>query len=101
MSDLTSSTTDAPHYQAQGWLILLAFSILILFLTLKFTPFRAVSLSLIFTLMASYISPHTRLTFHDLLDAFMKTATSATSLITAAACVGIVLGMVTQTGVGT
>ena len=51
--------------------------------------------------MASYISPHTRLTFHDLLDAFMKTATSATSLITAAACVGIVLGMVTQTGVGT
>ena len=101
VSDLTSSTTDAPHYQAQGWLFLLAFFILILFLILKFTPFRAVSLSLIFTLIASYISPHTRLTFHDLLDAFMKTATSATSLITAAACVGIVLGMVTQTGVGT
>ena len=101
VSDLTPSTNDAPHYQAQGWLFLLAFFILILFLILKFTPFRAVSLSLIFTLMASCISPHTRLTFHDLLDAFMKTATSATSLITAAACVGIVLGMVTQTGVGT
>lgn len=101
VNDLAPSTNDTPHHQAQGWLFLLAFSILILFLTLKFTPFRAVSLSLVFTLIASHISPHTRLTFHDLLDAFMKTATSATSLITAAACVGIVLGMVTQTGVGT
>ena len=101
VNDLAPSTNDTPHHQAQGGLFLLAFSILILFLTLKFTPFRAVSLSLVFTLIVSHISPHTRLTFHDLLDAFMKTATSATSLITAAACVGIVLGMVTQTGVGT
>lgn len=101
VNDLAPSTNDTSHHQAQGCLFLLAFSILILFLTLKFTPFRAVSLSLVFTLIASHISPHTRLTFHDLLDAFMKTATSATSLITAAACVGIVLGMVTQTGVGT
>ena len=95
-----STTNQQPTYRVQGLLFLLAFSSLILFLILKFTPFRAVSLSLILTLVVSCFNRHTRLSFDDLLDACIKTAKSGTSLITAASCVGIILGLVTLTGIG-
>ena len=93
--------TVSPMFHAQGLLFLIAFATLIVFLLLKFTPFRAVSLSLVITLGASYLSPQTRMDVQSLLDAFLKAARSGTSLIAAATCVGVILGVVTLTGLGT
>ena len=86
---------------AAGALFATAFVSLILFLLLGFTPFRAVSLSLLLMVIQSALSKETRLSISDLIDAAYRAASGGVSLIAAAACVGIVIGVVTLTGIGT
>ena len=52
-------------------------------------------------LAVSAVSPRTRLGGRRLLDALVQAARASVPLITAAACVGVILGVVTLTGVGT
>ena len=74
---------------------------LILFLILGYTAFRAVTLSLATTVAASSFSPATRLDPRRTLDGLAAAARGVTPLVAAAACVGIIIGVVTLTGVGT
>ena len=114
----------------EGIVFLVAFITLILFLLLGYTPFRAVSLSLLLILILIGIrgiwdiikqgahadaSPsgasirQTPLIFarqiwigiRRIVEAMEKAADGGVSLIAAASCVGLILGVVTLTGIGT
>lgn len=78
-----------------------ALGTLVLLLVLGYTAFRAVSLSLVATLAVSALHRRTRLTRTSARHALMATARDVVPLIAAAACVGIVIGVVTLSGVGT
>ena len=84
----------------QGVVFLGAFLTLIVFLLLGFTPFRAVSWSLLVVLVLSLFHSQTRVGILGIWKSMEKAAHSGVSLIAAASCVGIILGVVTLTGVG-
>ncbi len=113
----------------EGFVFLVAFITLILFLILGYTPFRSVSLSLLFILILIGIrgvweviqqggrgdSPSTVALISNtcvllarqiwvgvrrIVEAMEKAADGGVSLIAAAACVGLILGVVTLTGIG-
>ncbi|RKU11840.1 hypothetical protein C6502_07045 [Candidatus Poribacteria bacterium] len=113
----------------EGLIFLVAFTTLILFLGLGYTPFRAVSLSLLLILILigirgiwvinrqvvrSDLSSTGTLVGQTLLisarqiwigirrtlEAMERAADGGVSLIAAASCVGIILGVVTLTGIG-
>lgn len=84
----------------QGVVFFMAFLTLIGFLLMGATPFRAVSWSLLVVVGVSLFRPETRLGISGILKAMENAAHSGVSLIAAAACVGIILGVVTLTGVG-
>ncbi len=125
------SATETPQSKTglEGFIFLVAFITLILFLLLGYTPFRAVSLSLLFILILigirgiwgiikqiirSDASSTRTLIKHTLLlltrqiwigirqtlAAMEKAADGGVSLIVAASCVGLILGVVTLTGIG-
>lgn len=74
---------------------------LIVFLVLGYTAFRAVSVSLLVTTVVSMFHVRTRLTWERLRTAIIESARDSVPLIAAAACVGVVIAVVTMTGVGT
>ncbi|MDE0088425.1 MAG: TRAP transporter fused permease subunit [Candidatus Poribacteria bacterium] len=84
----------------QGVVFFAAFITLILFLLMGSTPFRAVSWSLLTILIVSLFHSKTRVGISGILKSMENAAHSGVSLIAAAACVGIILGVVDLTGVG-
>ncbi len=124
-----ASETSNTENGIEGLVFLVAFVTLIVFLLLGYTPFRAVSLSLLLVLVLIGIrgiwgamkqipggdlsSPQERIRYRLLIlvtqfrngisgifDAMEKAAHGGVSLVAAAACVGIILGVVTLTGIG-
>ena len=65
------------------------------------TVFRAVSLALVVVVVASLFHPTTRPDWGKLRSALDRIAEGAAPLVAAAASVGVILGMVTLTGLGT
>lgn len=117
--DAEKEKDDHELLTVQGGIFLAAFVTLIVFLLLGATAFRAVSWSLLVIVVISLVNfliqrigkqQTTTETSSDISDAregadFLITpcrraAQSGVSLIAAAACVGIILGVVTLTGVG-
>jgi TRAP transporter 4TM/12TM fusion protein len=125
------SVTETPQSKTgiEGLVFLVAFITLILFLLLGYTPFRAVSLSLLLILILigirgiwniiiqvkhsngssiGMLIRHTLLLFtrqiwigiRRTFEAMEKATHGGVSLIAAAACVGLILGVVTLTGIG-
>ncbi len=84
----------------QGVVFFAAFITLILFLLMGSTPFRAVSWSLLTILIVSLFHSKTRVGVSGIMKSMQNAAHSGVSLIAAAACVGIILGVVDLTGVG-
>ena len=84
----------------QGVVFFGSFVILIAMLISGFTPFRAVSVSLIGIVILSLFSKFTRLDPTKILSAFAGAAKGGMALIVAASCVGIILGIVDMTGLG-
>jgi TRAP transporter 4TM/12TM fusion protein len=78
-----------------------AFISLLGFLFVGFSPFRAVSLSLVVIVVLSSLHRSTRLNVRSLAGAMRDSARDVIPLVCAAACVGIIIGVVTLTGVGT
>lgn len=74
---------------------------LILFLIIGYTAFRAVTLSLVAIVITSSFHPATRLRPRRTLEGLVAAARGVVPLVAAAACVGIIIGIVTLTGVGT
>ena len=78
-----------------------ALASLIVFLLLGYTAFRAVTLSLAAIVLVSSLSRETRLDWRGTLTSLANAARGVVPLVAAAACVGIIIGIVTLTGVGT
>ncbi len=89
-----------PVSLAQGLVFALAMVGLIGFLIAGFSPFRAVTLSLGVILLSSPWSRRTRLRWRDVVQAVARAAQAGMPLIAAACCVGIILGVVMLTGIG-
>ncbi|MEE8525058.1 MAG: TRAP transporter fused permease subunit [Thermoanaerobaculia bacterium] len=83
-----------------GVIFVASLAVLLAFLLAGFTVFRSVSLAMVTTLVLSPWTPGTRLTIGKLLGAVERAAKSGIALVAAASSVGIVLGVVTLTGVG-
>ena len=102
-----SNDADGPGSQPgklnlfAGIVFIGAFVSLLGFLFLGYSPFRAVTLSLGCILVLSCFHASTRLGMRSFLDALRDSARDVIPLICAAACVGIVIGVVTLTGAGT
>ncbi len=84
----------------QGIVFFGSFVILIAMLISGFTPFRSVSVSLIGILVISLFNQATRLDPQRVYQAMIGAAKSGVALIVAASCVGIILGLVSLTGLG-
>ena len=84
----------------QGVVFFGSFVILIAMLVSGFTPFRSVSVSLVGILIISVFSATTRLDHRKIYQAMIGAAKSGVALIVAASCVGIILGLVSLTGLG-
>ncbi len=78
-----------------------ALIVLIAMLLLGSTPFRAVTMALGAVVMLGMMNKRTRLRTADFFEAFGRAAVDMVPLIAAAGCVGVVIGVVTLTGVGT
>ena len=85
----------------EGIVFATALGTLILLLILGYTPFRAVSLSLVAIVVVGAFNPRTRLSIGAVIKAFVKSSRDVVSLVAASASVGIIIGIVTLTGIGT
>ena len=85
----------------EGAVVLAGMGVLLAFLISGFTVFRAVSVALIAVLVSSSLHPRTRVSARRFVAALSKSSRNGIPLIGAAACVGVVIGVVTLTGVGT
>ena len=95
------SGTGAETSRAAGIVFATALGSLILFLVLGYTAFRAVTLSLVAIVVTSSFSAATRLDVRRTLNGLATAARGVVPLVAAAACVGIIIGIVTLTGIGT
>ena len=95
------SGTGAETSRAAGIVFATALGSLILFLVLGYTAFRAVTLSLVAIVITSSFSAATRLDVRRTLNGLATAARGVVPLVAAAACVGIIIGIVTLTGIGT
>lgn len=100
-AEMPSQQLDEKPSAAQGLVFCAGFCVLILFLVLGYTPFRAVTWGLIVVFAVSAFSRHTRIGIREIGDAMAKAAHGGVSLIAAASCVGLILGVVLLTGIGT
>jgi len=70
-------------------------------LFLGYTPFRAVTVALVVVVAMAALHPRTRLGWRAIVEGCARAARDVVPLVAAAASVGIVIGVVTLTGVGT
>ncbi len=99
--DAGEEETSSRPAGAQGLVFLVALVGLILLIVLGYTPFRAVSIALVCMLLVAALYRTTRVGPRALLHAVESAAHGGVSLIAAASCVGIIIGVVTLTGIGT
>jgi len=96
-----SAVPESSIFRYEGFLFALALSALVGFLVAGYTVFRSVSVALLLVIVLSFFNERTRLSWRSIEKAFVKTARGGVPLVAAAASVGIILGVVTLTGIGT
>jgi TRAP transporter 4TM/12TM fusion protein len=84
----------------EGLIFFGALGVLMALLVVGYTPFRAVTISMGVIVALSFLHPRTRITWNGLVNALVKSARDGVPLVAASACVGIIIGIVTLTGVG-
>lgn len=99
----TQVATPTPRAESrmEGIVFATALGTLILLLIAGYTPFRAVSMSLLAIVVVGAFHPKTRLSVQAVIEAFIKSSRDVISLVAASASVGIIIGIVTLTGIGT
>jgi TRAP transporter 4TM/12TM fusion protein len=85
----------------EGVIFFGSLGVLLMLLLVGYTPFRAVTVSLAVIVGLSVLHPRTRITGSGLVQALVKASRDGVPLIAASAAVGIIIGIVTLTGVGT
>jgi TRAP transporter 4TM/12TM fusion protein len=84
----------------KGGHMLLPIVVIVYLLVKGYTPLRAAFVSIIVTVGISMLKSSTRMSFKDILEAMENGARAALGVATACACAGIIIGVVTLTGVG-
>ena len=92
--------SDSGSSFAQGMVFVGAFAILIICLFTDLTVSLAVSIGMVGIIVLSMFSRDTRLTIPKTYEALVQASRSGVALIVAASCVGIILGVVSLTGIG-
>ncbi|QEG23532.1 TRAP transporter permease [Mariniblastus fucicola] len=101
LSDAKEGKSSETYSNYQGFVFFGAFIILIVMLLWgKTTVFKAVSVSLVSIIFLSLPHKSTRLDFGKLGRALIDAGKGGMTLIVAASCVGIILGVVELTGLG-
>jgi TRAP transporter 4TM/12TM fusion protein len=95
-----AAIVSGPARYLEGTIFFGALSVLMVLLAIGYTPFRAVTVSLFVIVGLSVLHRRTRVTWDGLQRALAKSARDGVPLIAASACVGIIIGIVTLTGVG-
>ncbi|KAB3532754.1 TRAP transporter permease [Alkaliphilus pronyensis] len=93
---------ELPEFKStfkKGFHLLLPLLSVVVFL-IRFSPLKAAFFSILVALAVSFIRSHTRINFKDLLYALEDGAKKAVSVAAACACAGIIVGIVTLTGLG-
>jgi TRAP transporter 4TM/12TM fusion protein len=83
-----------------GWHHLISIVLLVYFLSLNFSPERAVFWAILATIACSYMRKHTRMSLRDIIEAFRQGATGSVEVAAACAAAGIIIGCITVTGLG-
>jgi TRAP transporter 4TM/12TM fusion protein len=96
---VAAAGAKARHFE--GAIFFGALAALMLLLGVGYTPFRAVTVSLAVIVGLSLLHPRTRISWGGLERALVKSARDGVPLIAASACVGILIAIVTLTGIGT
>jgi TRAP transporter 4TM/12TM fusion protein len=92
---------DAPTSRYPGVVFIAGLGALLGLLLAGYTVFRAVSLALGVILVVAAVKRETRVTLDKARQSIVRAAAGGVPLVTAAACVGIVIGIVVLTGIGT
>jgi TRAP transporter 4TM/12TM fusion protein len=100
-AESTAAAANLKRTRMEGAVFCTALATLIALLLLGYTPFRAVSLSLVTIVLVAAFNPRTRLSPATVVKAFIKSSRDVVSLIAASASVGIIIAIVTLTGIGT
>ena len=100
-AESTAAAANLKRTRMEGAVFCTALATLISLLLLGYTPFRAVSLSLVSIALVAAFNPRTRLSPATVVKAFIKSSRDVVSLIAASASVGIIIAIVTLTGIGT
>ena len=95
------SANDSRPGILSGAIFFAALGLLIVLILMRFSPFRAVSLSAAGIVLLSLFDEKIRLGPSRLVAACVKAARGSAALVAAASCVGIIIGVVTLTGIGT
>ncbi|TCO70174.1 TRAP transporter permease [Marinisporobacter balticus] len=80
--------------------LLLPIILVIYLLVAGYTPIRAALGAIASSIICSALKKETRLSFRDIIDGLEKGARTALTVVSACACAGIIIGVVTQTGLG-
>ncbi len=83
----------------RGHLVLPLFAIVYLLVTGK-SPMKAALYAIILSVLCSMLRKNTRIGFKDIIGGLEQGARSALGVVAATACAGIIIGVVTQTGLG-
>ncbi|MEM8997234.1 MAG: TRAP transporter fused permease subunit, partial [Acidobacteriota bacterium] len=95
-----AAADESPPGLLEGLIFFGSLGSLVVLLLSGFTVFRSVTLAMVVALVLSQFSSTTRLGFGRLVEACTRAARGGVALVAAAASVGIVMGVVTLTGVG-
>ena len=83
----------------KGHLVILLFAIIGL-LSAGYTPMRAALAGIVISIAAAMLRANTRMSFYDIVDGLIKGARGALGVLVACASAGIIIGVVTKTGIG-
>ena len=99
-AELDEETAASSAMRWEGVVFVSGLAGLILFLLSGFSVFRAVSLAMLVVLLISSFNQRTRLGWQRVKASLISASRAGVSLISAASCVGVIIGVVTLTGIG-
>ena len=101
-TEVSESGSEPPSStRFEGLVFATALGSLIVLLILGYTAFGAVTRSLVLIVVTSSFHASTRLEIRKTVNGLIAAARGVVPLVAAAACVGIIIGTVTLTGIGT
>lgn len=84
---------------SRGHLVIPLFAIVYLLVSGR-TPMKAALYAIVLSILCSMLRKNTRIGFKDIIGGLEQGARSALGVVAATACAGIIIGVVTQTGLG-